>query len=174
MAIWRIKSSSKYDLIYLVSEHDAKKIDFVGESVAAHWQPVPVIFAHRENIPRSDFPWLSTGLLICNDRILKIIQPTIANDVEILPLQCDEETLYTINVIPLIDALDPSHANLEYSPTGFVAIKAHAFKPEMIAGKTLFKIPQRPRTIYATSRFMTLIEAHGLTGIRIIKKVWEE
>ncbi len=174
MAIWIINSSWDYDLVYLVSEHDVKKIDFVGESVAACWQPVPIIFAHKENKPRSDFPYLAGTLLVCNTKTLNIIQPTIANDVEILPLQCNEEALYAINVIPLTDALDPIPAGLEYSPTGFATFKAHAFKPEMIAEKALFKIPQRRRLIYANDRFKSLIETNGLTGINFKKKVWEE
>jgi len=113
-------------------------------------------------------------MLVFNDRTKAILGASLAQYGELLPLTCNGYLFWTLNVTTFVDALDDrASQTVRASDTGdILMIRRHVFKPTMLEGADLFKLPQTPRgLIYATDSFAETLKRHDLLGLGLIQ-VW--
>jgi hypothetical protein len=105
-----------------------------------------------------------------------VLEPHVAQLGEFLPLRCKEAEWVLFNVMRKIDALDVERSKLSYfksSPGEVMSLLEPAFKPELLHGELIFRIPQRGGSdVFVTDAFASLVEQHGLTGFNL-KLVWD-
>jgi len=136
---------------------------FKGKPVGDAWTPIPVKFKKGQR--RGDFPFLLTSIPVFSERALQVLKPLVANKVEVLPLECQEELLYAINVLDVVDCLDHSRSKFGFI-SGYRTIKQYAFKKGSIGGHHLFKLDETPQNdVLVSNRFKSLVEQNGLLGL---------
>lgn len=125
----------------------------------------------------SDFPACSGGdMLIINRRARDKIGSQLEKYGELLPLSCEDGDFWALNVTCLIDALDEYKSKiLRSSDTKeMLTIQKHVFRPAVLRGAVLFKLPQMVRgLIYVTNHFVELIMSSGLVGLEFVV-LWKD
>jgi hypothetical protein len=147
-----------------------------AERVGDRWKPVRVELASPEEgveARRADMPWLGSYGLVVTDRARPVLEEALADDVEFLPLVCDEEDLWLVHACRVVDALDEERSALKRFPsTGRVMrVMRYAFREEVVGGLRCFRIPQRV-AIFVTDDVVASAHAAGLTGVRF-RPVWD-
>ena len=84
-----------------------------------------------------------------------------------IPLVCEKEKLYLINVIDAVDCLDQEKSTLRrLSNGGIMEVLHYEFKnTELWKGKGIIKLSGRPVDVFVTDAFKKLVEEHGLKGL---------
>ncbi len=130
-----------------------------------------IIRAQREGQPRGDFVWLvgAESAAVFNDKALQVLRLLMGDSVEILPLQCEDDSVHLVNVIDMIDCLDQEKSTIKrYSNGSIMKIIRHVFKEELLQNKHIFKLPQPQVPIYVSDTFKKTVEEHELRGL-----IWE-
>ena len=187
MAVWEyIEDGDHYQSICLINDDDGKLIigHFKGKSFPRPWEPLPVYYPDWEelmagateeekalwtppkgNLPRGDFPYLA-AVPVFSDRAMNELLPLIEQSVQVLPLACEEDNLYIINVVDVVDCLDKVQSKLKrFSQGGVMRIEHHVFREEAIRDKHIFKIPELSVPVYVSDTFKAAVEDKGLEGL---------
>lgn len=151
---------------------------FDGSPRAAQWVPVKVKLLHSDEgkkLEKSDFPWLGSDALILGDRAMTTIGSQVGQDGELLRLDCDEASLWALNVCRVIDALDIDRSSVVRFGSGrIMTVREHVFHPEKLKEEILvFKIPQLPGSTYVTEAFLRSVEKAELRGLDF-NLVWDD
>jgi hypothetical protein len=174
VSIWDIQTEASYDSLAVWKESEFKKVPWLtGTPIADAW-PTPEVFIFYGIVDDAktpnpgDFPYFRTsGNLACSERALEVIEPLVANHVEILPIRCKEQPFYVLNALNVIDCVDYSRSVVEYSPSGRPSISHLRFDLDCIGDKPIFKIPQSVLTqIFVSGEFKSLVENHQLVGLK--------
>lgn len=108
-------------------------------------------------------------------RALNILNPLIADAIDVLDLICDEGEFYGINVTRVINAIDYSKSEYVTFSDGIriMAFQKYVFRTDMdLNTHHIFKIVDEPtRWSFVSDQFKTLVENYDLLGFRF-KKVW--
>jgi hypothetical protein len=121
----------------------------------------------------SDFPWCLHNVLVIRERALQSLQPMLAEYGELLPLLC-EEPVSLFNVTNIVDALDEERSTIVRFDDGQVlAIEKHVFRPKLIAGAEIFRLPGRASNIYLHETLVRRIGELGLMGLAF-EMVWAD
>lgn len=151
----------------------------LGSVKRAHeWVPMPVYEDSsseiREVLTKGDFYDIQ-GRVACNERARTVLSTLLTEeDAEFLPLSCDGETFYIMNVVRVADCLDKPNCEFEYFPSGNLKrITRIAFKMECVQDQHCFRIPERKAgATYVSETFESLVRENDLQGLRFWK-VWE-
>jgi hypothetical protein len=116
---------------------------------------------------RGDFPSLSGFVPAFSGRALKALQPLLGEQIEALPLECDEDSFFAIHVLQVVNCLDEARSELERDPDGEVFhIGRYVFDEKCLHGKHLFRLRQAPMyKVFASTSFKKQVEAAGLCGL---------
>lgn len=122
---------------------------------------------HLTKGKRGDFSTLGAGRFSCTEMALRIVEPHIQRDVEVLPLLVDEGPYYLLNVTNVVDAFDEHRASFVRFPSGAVMeVQSYAFHNCRLLTCYLFKVPQFVRSeTFCTDAFRSLILENKLTGL---------
>ena len=123
MSIWSVETTLDYKGLELLHEEDADLLLQLGKGqrIASIWHPLPVQLVDTTSDLMPDFFEFSSLGLACRKKTLDIIQDLIEECVEILPLKCDEEELYILNILRIEDCLDYTKSQVERWPNGMVS-----------------------------------------------------
>jgi hypothetical protein len=158
--------------------------EFHGESKLSNWVPVDLHPAEEDPGvplplgPIADMTTVDSVIKNCvwGPRARTVLEPHVAPFGEFLPLRCKEAEWVLFNVTRKIDALDVEKSKLSYfksSPGKVMSLLEPAFKPDVLRGELIFRIPQRGGgDVFVTDAFASLVEQHGLTGFNL-KLVWD-
>lgn len=150
---------------------------FDGSPRASDWVPVPMRLLRVDEgrrLEESDFPWLGSDALVLGERAEKAIGPLIAHDGELLPLACDEASLWALNVRRVVDALDVDRSSVVRLSSGrIMTVREHVFHPVSLDGVSVFKLPELPGSTYVTESFRDAIDEAGLRGLDF-NLVWDD
>ena len=180
MRIYRFDPVEKYEWAFPVNDDDFDVFNsFDGSPRANGWRSVPMKRITRDDRGRqfrpSDFPWLGYHAPLLRRRAAEALRDFLAPYGELLPLECAVAELYVLNVTRVIDGLDIEHSDAVTLPsTGTVAmIMRYVFRPEVVQGVHVFKIPQQPHagTVYVDDEFVNLVKQSGLEGVGF-KRLW--
>lgn len=144
------------------------------------WAP-PEVYIRNPKLKRGNFFFLTVGALVFDDVARDALAPLLEASGEVLPLPCGEETLFLLNVLDCVDALDEARTKWKQNQHSGkrTGIEIHEFYDNRIPEVPLFKIPQTSRAdIYTCcgmkdpgDEFKPAYEAAGLTGL-IFDYVW--
>lgn len=177
MAVWKVLyDSDVYDCVYLSdpsADYTYTKVfdsdKFGHQRMGDSWTPVAVAVERGEK--PGDFPSLPGGIPpVFRQRALDILHPLIADNIEALPLHCETEKLYAINVLAVADCLDHSRSQFERFPDGRIMMVDKYVFLEGCLDKHIFRIPELKVTIFVSDNFKMLVENSKLEGL-IFKQV---
>ncbi|MRN55975.1 imm11 family protein [Paenibacillus monticola] len=140
--------------------------DFNGESKIKGWWPIQVETLHKNTY--SDFPYYLTEIPLVSEKVKRILEPYIADEVEFLPLIHEGKNIYMVNVINILDCIDWQSSEVDWFKEkyfmGFIKLRFNFSKiPNNIY---LFKIKETSGTrVYITDAFKELIERNHLQGL---------
>ena len=86
-----------------------------------------------------------------------------------------KERYYAINVVQVIDCIDYKKAEcIRFKSSNRVMdFTKYAFKPEMVKGKHIFKIPEHPRAyVLVSDEFRNRVLNSGLEGFHF-EELWD-
>jgi len=142
-----------------------------GQPFGEDWKPIKIKLIRRNDrgkrVRPGDTPGYSPGIPLLSQRAVDELGDLLADNGEILPLECDDGTYYLFNVTRVIDALDRERSELRYfSSTGRLdEVTRYAFRAEQLEGATIFKIPDFEHSqVYVTDTFVSAVERAGLVG----------
>ena len=189
MTIWQYKEDvDHYNYLEPIGETDpALGQKLMGTPYPKPWTPIPVRYAAtwkdphpavdskgkpirfpEDDLPKCDFPVLlgAEPAAVFSDRALEVLLPLIEGSVEVLPLDCEGDSLYLVNVIDVVDCLDENKSTAARISNGAIAfITHHVFHEQLVAGKHMFKLPMPRVPIYVSDDFRVAVETSGLTGL---------
>jgi hypothetical protein len=141
---------------------------FTGISLSTSWIPIEVVYFNQR--ARGDYPGLLAGIPpVLTEKSLRVLLPYIEQDVEVLPLSCETEKLYAINVLAVIDCLDleqSKYTKFENSDR-VMHIEQYKFYEESLARRYIFRLPDwLSSRVYTLDSFKNIVESNGLRGFR--------
>lgn len=122
----------------------------------------------------SDSPWLGGHALIFRFPVKEALGELLTANGELLPLICSEADLVVFNATRIIDALNEEESIVSRIDGGKIyRIKRYVFRPEVIDGVDVFKIPNLTVSpTFFSERFVDTWNACGLVGLDFLP-VWE-
>lgn len=137
----------------------------------------PLMHLIREDegkrLAESDSPWLGSHALVFRRHALGDLKALLLSYGELLPVACAEPDLVIYNATRVLDALDERASGvLRFSNGRIMRITRYVFRPNIIAGVDVFKIPNlRVSPTYVSERFVERVKAAGLRGL-VFNRVW--
>jgi len=146
---------------------------FSDTSEAIGWR-APVAFGFEEDRrkPHGDFPSLAnySKVPVVTERAWRLLQPLIGYCCEVLPVvHPSGQSHFFIHVMETIDALDVERAEINRSKIDgrINRIYKYAFKPGLLEGKHIFKLPlESGADLLVDDEFRKVVEENGLKGLR--------
>ncbi|MBU2112318.1 MAG: hypothetical protein KKE94_00945 [Gammaproteobacteria bacterium] len=130
-------------------------------------------FSDQSNLPEI----LERRLWIFDDVAKACLEEFIRPYAEFLPLQCEKQELYLLNVFHVVDAVDLNGCliacpeQIDWSDPD-PAIIEYAFIESVVENTPLFRVPYSNITkVFFTNRFIEEVEKHGLTGFGY-RRLW--
>lgn len=117
------------------------------------------------------------GLWLFDDVAKNCLEDFVRPYAEFLPLQCEKQALYLLNVFHVVDAVDldgcliacPEQIDWSDLDPGIIEF---AFIESRVTNTPLFRVPYRNITkVFFTNRFIEEVEKHGLTGFGY-RRLW--
>jgi hypothetical protein len=177
--IFTPKPLNGYEMLEAVDaaayEHLAQTVN--GVPRGREWMPIEVRLVRTnagEALLDSDSPYLTAGLLVLKADAATRLGGVLDRYAELLPLTCPDADLVAINVTCVLDALDVERSAVERLPSGRIfQVFHHAFRPEVVAGRPIFKIPDlRVSPIFVDESFVKAWNDAGLSGLAF-PRAWE-
>jgi len=121
----------------------------------------------------SDSPWFGAHALIFRPRAISALGPVLSNNGELLPLSSGADELFLFNATRVIDALDECASSVTRFSSGRpMHIQRHIFRPEMLGGADLFKIPNLTVSpAFVSERVVQLWKDTRLRGLDF-EEIW--
>ncbi len=140
------------------------------------WRSPPMRLVHEDQgkkLAESDCPWLGSHALVFRRNAISGLESVLREYGELLPLACSETNLVVFNATRVIDALDERASGImRFSNDRIMRITRYAFRPEVIAGVGIFKLPSlRVSPTFVNEDFVKAWKAARLRGL-VFNKVW--
>jgi hypothetical protein len=134
------------------------------------WTPIKVKVIREDRgrrLRRSDAPFLGEHALIFRPSVIDALGTELRNYGELLPLACSDAELVVFNPTRLLDALDEEASSVRRFDSGrLMRITHHVFRPEVVRGVDVFKIPNlRSSPTFVSEAFVKLWQEAGLRGL---------
>lgn len=115
-----------------------------------------------------DTPGLTTHIPVFSPGAVLALGDSLEENGELLPITCEGQEYYLLNVTRLVDALDESNCQIERFDDGrIMTIDRYSFVEEKLIGVVLFKLPQDPLGyVYVTDRFVNRVNGARLKGFK--------
>lgn len=136
--------------------------------LAQSWKPVAVQASWRLG-HRGDFPCLRSYAPVFSSRAWDVLRPLIEKSVELLPIIYPPRNYSLINVLEVINCLDPVRTELDVNDISgnVTAIHKRAFRDDLVIDKHIFKTPQtRHLEVLVSDKFKLLVKENDLKGLR--------
>lgn len=179
LTIYRVEKDYEYQYFLPENPGDTEKLITECLPKKDSWSPVPV-YNRMPLLKAGDFYHYDSGCLIANANALKVLGGFFGEAGEVLPLHCEGETFWLINVLNCVNCLNRDQTEWDSRFSGLL-IKKHMFYPSRLPFPGLFKIPESRATevlVYVNSTyqqgddFKYRTERYDLKGIRF-EKIWE-
>lgn len=147
-----------------------------GRPIAATWVPLEIQEVMDDELPAgpvSDFPYMHLVPTFSSNAVREL-EDLLTPHGELLPVRAKRGEFYVFNVTNVVDALDENRSELErFTSSGRVMrIRRFVFRPDAVAGQTIFKIPQMIRSlVLVTDQFRQRVEDRRLTGF-VFERLW--
>lgn len=177
MIIYEPLNAYDYECINCDDEDDYEIFnEFDGTPRHETWQPINVNLGPADQGQAgllSDFPWLTSAVLIMRKRAVDALHDILHVNGELLPLIADNGVeLFAFNA-RTIDALDEVNASIMRFPDSnqIMYIRQTAFIAHRIRGVDIFRLPHRASPTYVSARFVERVKQAELVGLEF-NAVW--
>ncbi|MFA5837318.1 MAG: DUF1629 domain-containing protein [Bellilinea sp.] len=121
----------------------------------------------KGRLPKGDFPSLNGVQIVFSEKALDVLWPLIQNNVQVIPLECEDEPLFLIHVTRFIDGLDLEHSNYKWlvENKAISDVNHFVFHEEKTKGENIFRMPLNFPSVYVSDTFKAAVEEHGLKGL---------
>jgi hypothetical protein len=144
-------------------------------SLKEGWEPFRFEYKPQERLKGSepdsyykpDFTNIFPLLWMFSARAVDVLRPLIENDVEILPLICDTDEVYAVNIVSAPKAVNLRRSK-ESSLGGYYLYGLHVNRRKL-RGYNMFRLYEWPFAIIVTDAVKEAIEAAELTGLRCFR-----
>ncbi len=121
----------------------------------------------KGKLPKADFPSLYGALIVFNNKALDALWSLIQSDVQVIPLQCEEEQLFLIHLTRHVDGLDLERSDIQWSIENKMinTIKHYVFYVEKLKDINIFRVPIYFPWVYVSDAFKEAVEEHDLKGL---------
>lgn len=121
--------------------------------------------------------WSAIGTMLFSEKAKRCLEGLIDDCVEFIPVKYQSETMYIVNILCILDAIDYDNSTFRKLDTGQVAgVKNYSFVASEIQGFNIFKLILNGRIystkIFVTSEFKTMVEKNKLLGFKFVE-VWD-
>jgi len=165
--IWRLRCDvSRYSTVVLPDEEDNQRAtEFDGRSHLDTWRPMHTAVSQEGE--RGDFLYLFPTLFGVGKTASQVLAPLVGRELELLPVNdTTGDIAALLNFTNVLDALDEPASELRRFSSGRVMqVTKYAFRPALVGGAHVFRVPQLFTVIFATLRFKELVADAGLTGL---------
>ena len=102
-----------------------------------------------------------------SEKALNALLPLIQSDVQVIPLQCEDERLFLIHVTRFIDGLDFEHSDIQWIIENKLisTVNHHVFHEEKLIDVNIFKVPVHFTWTFVSDTFKAAVEEHDLKGL---------
>ena len=173
MRVWKLQFGlENYDwLAFEDSDFDTlRSLD--GRSVRDAWRPLRVKRLYEGKY--SNAPRFVSNIPVFDRRAVNVLQESISDAAEILPLVSADGEFYAINVTQVLDCIDYTASEYEtFSDGRIMRFVQYAFVENAVQRKHFFKIiDETMRSPFVSDEFRDRVLQSGLTGFNF-KLVWE-
>jgi hypothetical protein len=145
--IFVLGSLEDQEPIYIENDADrAVMMNLDGTPQGSAWRPPKCRLlgtADRKRQKHSDMPFYVGGVPILREAAKAALEPLLARDGEILPIDCQQSQLWLFNCTRVIDALDEKLSRVMRFDSGRIwRIDEYAFLPARAGDANAFRIPQ--------------------------------
>ena len=182
MKIWKLKVEfGNYKSFQLVNKDNEFLEEFNREMISGKlqngkWDNMEVeLIEGKENSDLSKV-WNAFNTLVLSEKGKESLENLFAKWVEYIPVKYHDTTLYMVNILSIIDAIDYDKVTFRKQDTGFIlGLEKYSFIPSKIKGINVFKIMLNgriyPTEIFVTSEVKTRVEESKLLGFKF-EEVW--
>lgn len=140
--------------------------EFGTKRLAKGW-PTPRLKAEKRG-RKGDFFTLHKyygEVPIISDKALSVLRPYFPKGTEVLPVRCERETLFAINVLYRVKCFDPSRSKFSTYSDGQIAhVRKFVALPDVVVDAHFFQVPENGAIVIYSGVVRKAIEKAGLTG----------
>ncbi|HYG34616.1 MAG TPA: DUF1629 domain-containing protein [Clostridia bacterium] len=144
------------------------------ERIGDVWTPLELRVDLSQG-PLADFPALEAVIPVFSPKARDALRGLIEKSVEFLPVWVAQQSYFAVNVLSLVDALDKPKCTFRRYSNGLIAdVTNYAFKPEVLRGTHIFKLPETKfGEVLVSDQFVEAVTGANLIGLRPLL-VWSE
>lgn len=145
-------------------------IDFKVNRLAPGWVPQRVFGSVR---PDNHYPCVHLSDPVFSAYAVRCLADLLVPNGELLPVLVPRGEYWFYNLLTIANVLDPERSDIQWliKPVIAAFIKRYEVIEDQLNGLVIFRIPQKPFSIYVTDVFVREAIRHSLTGMRFTK-VW--
>ncbi|TDA66428.1 MAG: hypothetical protein D9V45_05740 [Chloroflexi bacterium] len=143
------------------------KITVQYETQPKDLSPSQRALLRKGKLPKADFPSLYGGQIVFSEKALNALLPLIQSDVQVIPLQCEEEQLFLIHLTKHVNGLDLEHSEVRWLVENKAVSRVwhHVFYEEKLKDINIFRVPIYFPWVYVSEAFKAAVEEHDLKGL---------
>lgn len=129
--------------------------------------PEPNVFVKIADGQLWDAFYMAMSPWLISDRLRRVVEPLIAQDVVFVPMHVNGERFWGLRVTRVLPtAVDLNLSEVRYLPSGSLdRIVVPVWRATQIPDPSLFAIPQQRNTAWTTDALIEAYTASGCTGI---------
>jgi len=168
--IWQLSFDEEtYLPLSPTHKEDSKKLNELSSGILARWQTIKIEIRPQvdknDNRVRGDFFHIPISFPVVGEYVWEILSPLISNQVELLPLEFNNEKLWILNPLYIVDCFDREQSKFkELLPKIYLAIESITFEKNCLDNLHIFGITIFSLTAFVSDEFKVLVEKHHLTG----------
>jgi hypothetical protein len=136
---------------------------FDGRPLGDEWEPV--LMESLPTGPRGDFPHLASNVPVITGRAWETLGPHIGEAVEALPVDAQGEQFFALNVLTVLDCVDPERAEFRVLEGTIVGVRRWALRKDVVRGHDIFKARHAElQAVLVSQQFKEWVETGGLRG----------
>jgi hypothetical protein len=170
-----VRSPEPYRVI--MSDERSREFAYMREvrSLEDSWEPLRFEFRPQDRLKGSDpdsyykpdIHNLVALVWLFSARAVEVLRPLIEQDVEILPLICDTDEVYAVNIISAPKAVNVRRS--QKNKHGSLVFSGLHINRRKLQGYNMFRLYEWPFAIIVTDAVKEAIEAAELSGAACVK-----
>lgn len=160
-------NSEEFHSLTFKKNKDYKIIEkFNGSSISPQSETIECLLFPSNK--QGDFFYLASNILVFNQKVFDSLGDLIQFSGEIIPIQVNNEKLFALNVLKVLDCLDIKKSDISYFPEGNIMwVKNYVFLENCIGDSHIFKIKGvELKDIFVSEVFKKSVEEFDLQGIQ--------
>ncbi len=174
MKIWILDCDvNKYENLKWREEFNLSVIQSFNGQKINNWNPIKVERMYNREF--SNTPGFSPHIPVFDEKAKNALKNILNNKVEFLPLDCENNSFFAVNVINILDCIDYNKSVYKTfsDRKRIMRFIKYSFIEKKINAQHIFKIIDEPlKRPFVSDEFKNIVEENNLTGF-IFKLAWD-